>query len=298
MKDIIKVTVAQYTDGSKTKEEYSNLFDRENGMKYLNGEKQLENFYKGVSIAKQDEADFLVFPELFIPNEYVYKHIMNVCESSKIVIIGGLEWVYKNSINGSKMIENQAFVAIPSTLNKNGQTFNERATIIKLPKLFPAPAEKEFLGKAGYKFQHGNRIYLFKSKKLGNWAVLICVDYLNLPIQRLLQTKIQTLFIVAYNKDIDYFHSLSDSLHRILYCNVIVCNMGNYGGSHVFVPFRKRHKRNVYKNIGNQVNAAVTIGLPLKLIANAQKAQSDQVSKELVSRPPDFGQSYEWVNVK
>ena len=294
MKDTIKVTIAQYTDGSKTKEEFSKLFDRENGMKYLRPEKQLDKFYKGVRIAKQDGADFLVFPELFIPNEYVDKHIMNECESSKMVIIGGLEWVYKGPINGKKMIENQAFVAIPSTLNKNVQTLNERATIIKIPKLFPAPAEKDFLNKAGYQFVHGNRIYLFKSEKLGNWAVLICVDYLNLPVQRLLQTRIQTLFIVAYNKDIDYFHSLSDSLHRILYCNVIVCNMGNYGGSHAFVPYRDRHKRNVYKNIGNHVNAAVTIELPLKLIADAQKAPSDQVSKELVSRPPDYGLAYEW----
>lgn len=292
MKEIIKITVAQYTDGSKTKEEFSNLFDHKNGMKYLNPEKQLDKFYKGVRIAKQDEADFLVFPELFIPNEYVYKHIMNECENSKIIIIGGLEWIYKKNINGRKIIENQAFVAIPSTLNKNAQVLNERATIIKIPKMFPAPAEKEFLNKSGYEFVHGNRIYLFKSRKLGNWAVLICVDYLNLPIQRLLQTKIQTLFIVAYNQDIDYFHSLSDSLHRILYCNVIVCNMGNYGGSHVFVPFRKRHKRNVYKNIGNHVNAAVTIEIPLKLIATAQKVSSEKVSKELVSRPPDYGLAY------
>ncbi|WP_100401065.1 hypothetical protein [Bacillus sp. FJAT-44742] len=284
----LKITVGQVTDGSKTSEEFTNLFDKKNGMKYKSPHKQLAYFYKGVKVARQDQANFLIFPELFLPNDYLEKYVAKEAEESNTIIIGGLEWTERPNRNGNRVIGNHAFVAIPSILKKNSSLPKSKATIIKIPKMFPSPEEETLLNKNGYQFQSNNRLYLFQSSTVGNWAVLICFDYLNLPIQKILQTKIQTLFVVAYNKDLGYFHTLSDTLHRILFCNVVVCNSGNYGGSHSFTPYRKVHQRQVFEIKGNQVDTATTIELPLKLLVEEQKSVSNSHNSSFMQKPPNY----------
>lgn len=284
------MTIAQVTDGSRTKEEFLKLFDDQNGMKYKNPERQLTYFYKGAKVARQDKANFLVFPELFLPNRYVKHYVAHEAENSRTIIIGGLEWLEQQPRNEVRIIENHAFIAIPSVLNKQSSLPFSQATIIKIPKMFPAPEEENLLKSKNYKFQMKNRVYLFESSVVGNWAVLICFDYLNLPIQKLLQTKIQTLFVVSYNKDLGYFHTLSDTLHRILFCNVVVCNSGNYGGSHSFTPYRNPHKRKRYEIAGNQVNAATTIELPLKSLADEQRAKPNHHNEKFMHKPANFNE--------
>ncbi|MEC2076120.1 hypothetical protein [Metabacillus fastidiosus] len=140
-----------------------------------------------------------------------------------------------------------------------------------------------------YPNREGNRIYLFKSSELGNWAILICYDYLHLPFQVLLQSKIQTLFVIAYNTDINYYLSLSDSLHQILFCNIVVCNIGNIGGSHPYSSFREQNKRNVYQVIGNQIDAAVTIELPIKSIYDDQNnLRPPDAKPTFIQKSPDL----------
>ncbi|RIW28209.1 hypothetical protein D3H55_22155 [Bacillus salacetis] len=288
MEKLVKVTVAQVTDGSTNSSSFLNLFDIENGLKYKEPHNQLNRFFKGVKVAKEDNSNFLVFPELFLPHQYLKNYVSHVAEKFRFIIIGGIEWLESREQNGNRTIENHAFIAIPSVLEKGSKTPHSKATIIEIPKMFPAPAESVMLDLHKYQFQGENKIYLFESKALGNWAILVCFDYLNLPVQKLLQAKIQTLFVVAYNSDLGYFHTLSDTLHRILFCNVVVCNTGNYGGSHSFTPYRSPHKRQRYEISGNQVDAITTIELPLKDLAKEQKAESHEHNSDFMHKPANF----------
>lgn len=290
MKQKIRITIAQTIDGSKSSSEFLSLLDKDNGMKYLEPWRALEDFQKSLKVAKSTNADFLIFPELFLPRQYLYRQVAKEAEESRIIILGGLEWNQTFERNGIKFITNNGFIAVPSVLDKQSPKPKEKSIIIPIQKLYASPYEPPFLERHGYEFGGGNRLYLFKSKELGNWAMLICYDYLNLPIQTLLQSKIQTLFIMAYNKDIKYYLSLSDSLHRILFCNIIVCNTGYYGGSHAFTPYRDANKRNVYQVIGNQIDATVTIELPLKSIIEEQIGErAIDEEPRFVQKAPDYG---------
>ncbi|MEM5014621.1 hypothetical protein WKH57_28335 [Niallia taxi] len=295
MKDNIKVTIGQV----KHIGNFEDLMNINQRIRYKDPEKQLESVFKVIESAKLESADFVVLPELFLPREYLYKHIKAICEDTGLIIIGGLEYgpSFIPESNRTIPLENRAFVAIPNSVAKKGIILNSKepvySTIIETPKIFPADEENEFIEKSGYQFLNGNRIYIFKSSVFGNWAVLICVDFLNLPIQALLQGEIQTLFIVAYNIDVEYYISLADSMHRILLCNVVICNTGKIGGSLSFTPYRTPHLRNAFQVKGNNIDAFITVQLPIKRIYQAQNEENIDAAifkeePKLIRRPPDF----------
>ena len=283
MKEHIKVTVVQI--GSFDIAE-KNKFDRSNGLSYKKPEIMWEKIRKTIEVAKRDQADFLVLPEITVPQEYLKSHIQTICNQHDLIIIGGVEFYHKKTINNMKFIQNEAFIAVPGIETSPGQ--KERAMVWRIPKIYPAAIEENSVKEAGYHFAPGNKLYLFKSEEYGNWAVLICVDFLNLPIHQILQKKIQTLFIVAFNPDLNYYYSVSDSLHRILYCNIIVCNAADYGGSHVYTPYRKQYLREVMKIQGNKIETAITVELPLRKLKEIQSAPRGEEFEGFMKKPSDY----------
>jgi hypothetical protein len=290
VKDNIKVTIGQAHHPG----EFDSLFDFNKRIRYKKPSDQLEKLFKAIDTAKQDHVDFVLLPELFLPRQYLYKHVRTICKENSFIMIGGLEYGpgYINETDKHTPLRNEAFIAIPSSINgnENSHETNTGCTILEIPKILPAEEEERMIHKHGYKFDKGNKIYLFQSQIVGNWAVLICVDVMNLPIQVLLQAKIQTLFLVAYNTDVDGYSSIADSLHRLLMCNVVICNTGYYGSSLAYSPFRTKYKRDVIRITGNKVDVAVTISLPIKSILLAQNGvpinEGDPI---MIKRPPDFG---------
>ncbi|MPN21049.1 hypothetical protein SDC9_168428 [bioreactor metagenome] len=99
--------------------------------------------------------------------------------------------------------------------------------------------------------------------------------------------------MVAYNKDIEGFAAVADTVQRLLMCNVVVCNTGFFGGSLAFSPFRERYKRYSFNIKGNNIGAAVSVKLPLKVLAQHQKDQlvrlSDEEKPLFIHKPPAFG---------
>ena len=99
------------------------------------------------------------------------------------------------------------------------------------------------------------------------------------------RNKIQTLFILAYNRDTTSFDHLAEALARMLFCNVVVCNCGQYGGSLAVSPFREPYKRTIYRHTGQDLPNAQLIELPLASLISHQEGK---ISKEYKSVPPGF----------
>ena len=97
---------------------------------------------------------------------------------------------------------------------------------------------------------------------------------------------IQTLFILAYNRDITSFDHLAEAISRTVFCNVIVCNCGYYGGSLAVSPYREPHKRMVYQHSGAKLTNAQIVEIPLSALKNHQnKTGASNTFKNL---PPGF----------
>lgn len=283
LKDKIKVTIGQIGTPNMDLE---NPFDETNGLSYKDPKIMWKKIRDTIQVAKQDNADFLILPEVSMPHKYLKTHIPTICNENNLIIIGGVEFYHKYTHNHNKYVQNEGFIAVPG-IEKDIDT-RERAMIWKVPKIYPAVTEEQNIKEAGYHFSPGNKLYLFKSKEFGNWAVLVCVDYLNLPIQQMLQKNIQTLFIVAFNQDLNYYYSISESIHRILYCNVVVCNTANYGGSHAYTPYRESYKREVLKLHGNDIEIAATVTLPLRKIKEIQDAPRTKEFDGFTKKPSDY----------
>jgi hypothetical protein len=76
-------------------------------------------------------------------------------------------------------------------------------------------------------------------------------------------------------------------------CNIVICNIGKYGSSLAYSPYRKDYRRQRLRIIGNDIDTAVTIKVPLRHIVTAQQGGRlyDADDQQLfIKRPPDYGQ--------
>ncbi|WP_454900699.1 hypothetical protein [Variovorax boronicumulans] len=94
--------------------------------------------------------------------------------------------------------------------------------------------------------------------------------------------------MLAYNRDLKMFESLAVSLSRTIFCNVIVCNTGYYGGSLVVSPFYDAPKRIGYAIDGGKLFSAQCVQLPVRGLDEAMRerdSKSEPIYKHL---PPGF----------
>lgn len=219
----------------------------------------------------------VIMPELTIPlsKEGELQRI-----SSKLgsVIIAGLDFV--ETADG-KGVRNRAIVTIP---NKWPQLkYNTRANKIYFGKTFFAAVEKKYFEK---KFVHGipdPNIYLLDAGTYGTIGVAICADFFDIERFALYKGRIQHLIVIAYNKDIKSFYFLAEAISRLVFCNVVICNSGYYGGSVTISPYREDFKRCIYKHEGAGLFSTQVISLPVKALIECQR-NLDSVFKS----PPDY----------
>lgn len=137
--------------------------------------------------AKQQAVDVIVFPELSIP-QHLINDIAKLNSDTQRVIIAGSHY-YKSS--------NGYISRCPVIIGKH---------VYFTEKISPSPLEKSPIADKG--LTPGEKILLFKNSPIGNFAILICSDYLQDKIkQKLIQYNIDVLFVVAFQRQSDIYHS-------------------------------------------------------------------------------------------
>ena len=230
------------------------------------------------------QPDIVLLPELAVPIGFV-NNLRRAAEKLESIVIAGLDYRIESG-QPYPAVSNEAVVIIPRRLR--GQQIALRTEIRRVGKTYPAPGEKEkLLGITGARveFVENPTVWIFESADLGNFSVTVCYDFMDLERLVMYRKKIQTLFVLAYNRDTTAFSHLAEALSRMLFCNVVVCNCGQFGGSLAVSPFRKPYKRTVYKHLGQQLPNAQLIELPL---ANLLAHQIGDKSKDFKSLPPGF----------
>ena len=79
------------------------------------------------------------------------------------------------------------------------------------------------------------------------------------------------LFVISYNKDPNLFVALTETISRLLMCNVIICNSGNYCNSLAFSPYKDYVKRNIVKFVGDKLFINQVYKVPLAKLKQDQK---------------------------
>jgi predicted amidohydrolase len=211
--------------------------------------------------------------------------LKKAAEKLETIIIAGLDYRIEAGEPGPT-VSNEAVIIVPRRLG--GRQVARRTEIRRVGKTYPAPGEKTKLQNitgAPVAFLAHPTVWIFESAELGKFAVAICYDFMDLDRIVMYRNKIQTLFILAYNRDTTSFDHLAEALSRMLFCNVVVCNCGQFGGSLAVSPFREPYRRSIYRHSGQGLPHAQLIELPLAALASHQQGPA---GKDFKSLPPGF----------
>ncbi|MGR8928237.1 hypothetical protein ACU8MB_31445 (plasmid) [Rhizobium leguminosarum] len=207
------------------------------------------------------KPDIVLLPELAIPSGYEVK-LRRIAEKLECIVIAGLD--YKILKTSPPTVSNEAVVIVPTRLK--GKKIASQTATRYVGKTYAAPAEKSKLKKLSepVEFESIPTVWLFESAALGNFGVAVCYDFLDLDRIALYRKKVHTLFILAYNQDVNTFDHVAESISRTVFCNVVVCNCGFFGGSMAVSPFKEPFRRTVYRHSGNKLSNVQVVELPLK----------------------------------
>lgn len=233
------------------------------------------------------KPQIILFPELSIPITRLDDFEKLVAELN-VIAIAGIDYQVDTS---KRIVKNEGIVFVPQGFWRKRPS--RYCTRIIFGKSHPAPLEKFMLSESSPKwtFSGDNNVYLFNLHQFGNVGVSICYDFMDIERALMYRGKIHHLFVIAYNKDIGMFHSLAESLSRTVYCNVVVCNTGFYGGSVAVSPFYDSFRRKVFSHEGNRLFTTQVFTLPLKKLAdsmngNSEKIKVKQKDKLIFKAPP------------
>ncbi|MBI1208189.1 MAG: hypothetical protein GC191_13000 [Azospirillum sp.] len=230
------------------------------------------------------QPDIILLPELSVPLGFEVT-LKKAAESLESIIIAGLDYRIETGL-AMPTVSNEAVVIVPKQLR--GRRIARRTEVRRVGKTYPAPAEREKLQGlklASVAFLPHPTVWIFESPEFGKFAVAICYDFMDLDRIVMYRNNIQTLFILAFNKDTTSFDHLAEALSRMLFCNVVICNCGQFGGSLAVSPFRETYLRSVYRHSGQRLPHAQLIQLPLAALAAHQMGN---YSKDFKSLPPGF----------
>ena len=227
------------------------------------------------------QLDLVVFPELSIPVSEistVRQYVKRTGRSS----LSGLYWrelspVYRNASNNvshRRWFVNEAELVMSMNYNARGPNF---IRWYRVRKVLPAHIEIGFeralssrIENSSWRMLKGRRWYRFVHPKWGDFSIAICADLLDPAPWRSLRGELLHLLMVAYNKDIELYESLTWIRAYENYVNLVAVNHGRYGGSFIWTP-RRSHSREVATLRGSELFLFADVELPVKDLVCAQR---------------------------
>lgn len=248
---------------------------------------QIRRAFRGFQ-GHEPRPDIILLPELALPRGCV-KELQLLSRGLDAVIIAGVDYRLDET---NRYVWNEAVLIPPPP--RDGR---KRRPPVWLGKTWPAPKEATDLEKVNWSFRGDPIMWLFRGGTIGDFGVSICYDLMDLERALLYRSRIHHHFVLAYNKDTGSFHHHAESLMRTMYCNVVICNTGHFGGSVAVAPYHTPFKRVIYRHDGGSMTAAQIVSLPLRDLDHVQRRQYDdathekKLSDEFKSLPPNYVRS-------
>lgn len=231
-----------------------------------------------------DQPRIILLPELALPRTRLDDFERLVCSMNALAIVG-VDYRLDHRMRSAK---NEGLVLVPRNFWK--RTPSRYATRVWFGKRDPAPAEasgfKDYI--PPWAFHADPNVYVFDAGSYGRIGVSICYDFMDIERALLYRGRIHHLFVIAYNRDVKLFESLAVSLSRTVFCNVVVCNTGFYGGSLVVSPYYDAFKRVGYSVDGGNIFNAQCVRLPVRDLDAAIHGHDTKPKATYKHLPPGF----------
>lgn len=213
------------------------------------------------------KPDYVIFPELSIPLDWVDSIALRLC-SLGISIIAGTEYRHTGD---TKLISEAVLILADNRLGYS--TFSK----IWQPKLEPAVAEDKDLisiygkewdfditkprGKNGIRRPLRKPIYIHNNFHFG---VMVCSELQNSKARISFQGKVDALSVLSWNQDLETFSTLIESAALDVHAYTILVNNRSYGDSRIRVPAKKSYNRDLARVRGGENDFVVAATLDIK----------------------------------
>jgi predicted amidohydrolase len=283
---VVKVGIDKYT---KIKVAISNIkMDEDNLKKCLinHPNRQYKRYQQVSSLVNEAirlKANLLVMPEACVPIEWLCT-MARTCAKNNLAVVTGVEHVVAD-----KKVYNLTAVILPF------ESYDHRnALIVFHTKNYFAPAEVKMI--KGYDFQAMQRQYSGTDAQyeLYNWndfwfSVYCCYELTSIIDRSLFQSYVDAIVAVEWNKDVNYYSNIMESLSRDMHCYCIQVNSSNYGDSRVTQPTKTDGKDILRTKGGDNESILVgTIDIAALREFQRKKIELQKEDKRFKTTPPQF----------
>ncbi len=215
-------------------------------------------------------VDYVVLPELSMPRKSILD-IAKKLKSKGISLITGIEYdkdytqLVQNNYIGN--VSNQLLYI----LNVNNGKYNDQIAIIQ-DKTIPAiHEESELFNLGGMRLKPKNNLKYIIEHNNFFFSGLICNDLLNIDYRQALRGKIDTLFVVEWNQDIDMYNHIVSATSNDLHCYVAQVNNRKYGDTRLRGPLKESYERDIARVRGGELDYFVVSSVNAKALREFQR---------------------------
>lgn len=218
----------------------------------------------------KEKVDFLVFPEFYMPLQWV-SDILAFVRKSGITVISGLQYVTYNE----QAYNNVALFAPVKT----GRYSN--AVLMVREKNDYAPAECELLAIEKYKCNDQIKpVYQVINSKGISYGIFLCYEFTDIVARSLYKDKVDIIFAPEHNRDTSYFANIIETTARDLHVFIVQANTSIYGDSRITGPYG-RNDRNVIQIKGGDKDDIIVGTIELGKVRKYQQEEKKEFNKKI-----------------
>jgi len=215
-------------------------------------------------------ADFLLFPEFYLPVEWI-ADVLAFVRKTGITVITGLHYMkyQKHAFNN---------IAIFTPV-KTGKYQN--AFLIVREKNDYAPMEQQLLAIKGY---------VCKNQELPNYQIIsnngidygtfLCFEFTDIVARSLYKNQIDLLFTPEHNRDTTYFSNIIETTTRDLHAFIVQANTSIYGDSRITGPYG-RNDRNIVQIKGGDMDNIIIGTIDLRKVMKYQIGEQEKAKNKI-----------------
>lgn len=234
------------------------------------------------------KPDIVVIPELAVAS-YFESRIKSYAQKIGAIVVAGLDFKRYDK----DRVGNIAIFFVPRDWPHGKQVGKVKATSFYFGKHFASREEQKIINQDwNMSFVPCNEFYIVDLAEYGKLGVSICADFYDIERYAIYKGRIQHLLIIANNKDVKSFYFLAEAISRLVYCNVVICNSGHYGGSVCFTPAKHEYQRYSYKHEGHDLFTTQIVSIPVDALWKAQSEDMDALNG-FKNPPPGYKYQYD-----
>lgn len=247
--------------------------------------------YKDVSSivnnAIDEKVDMLVMPESFIPFEWLSTLARN-CAKNNLAVVTGVE-----HINFKGKIFNLTAIILPYM----EEEYRCASISFHLKKHY-APNEKSEI--RGYRLQETEG----KTYELYKWngcyfPVYCCYELTSINDRALFQSYADFLIAIEWNRDVNYYSNILESLSRDIHCYCIQVNSSDYGDSRITKPSKTDEKDMIRTKGGKNSTILIdTIDIAALRDFQIKEYELQKSNYRFKTTPPDFNKDLVMKKIK